>query len=302
MLRALMRSALVLLCTAAVLFLAGSAWLVFYPPVPVDLAGAEDLDARAGRVRIPVGERDSLDGWYLPPRNGAMVVILHGYGRDHHRAWRYGGFLEKAGYGLLACDFRSSRSVRRVPTTLGRHEAPDARAALTWLRLQPGMRTAPLGLLGESLGGSVALIAAAERPDVGAVIADGAFSTGDRALADACSRWARLPAGPGAWLCRAVGRLVTGHDPGALDAVAAARMLRDRPLYFIHAGEDDRLSVAHPWALWEAAGGKDPLWIIPGIGHNQGWIRHRGLYEERALAFFDLHLLGRGAGLPAGEL
>lgn len=297
-----MRGVLVLLCSALAIFLGGSAWLVLYPPVPVDLAGAENLDGRARRVRIPVADRDTLDGWYLPPRNGALVVVLHGYGRDHTRAWRYGGFLDQAGYGLLAFDFRSSRAQRRLPTTLGFHELSDARAALAWIRTQPRLRSIPVGLLGESLGGSVALIAAAERPDVRAVIADCAFATGERALEDASSRWARLPGRPVARLCRTLGRVMTTHDPGALDAVVASRMLRDRPLFFIHAEDDDRLSIAHPWALWEAAGGKDPLWIIPGIGHNEGWLRHRDLYESRVRAFFDRHLLGRGAGLPAGEL
>jgi fermentation-respiration switch protein FrsA (DUF1100 family) len=210
--------------------------------------------------------------------------------------------LDKAGYGLLAFDFRSSRSAGRLPTTLGHHEVADARAALTWVRTQPGLRSLPVGLLGESLGGSIALIAAAERPDVRAVLADCAFATGERALADACERWARLPGEPGARVCRAVGRWVTGFDPGTLDAVAASHALRDRPLYIIHAENDDRLSESHPRALWRAAGAKDPLWIIPEVGHNQGWLRRRALYEARARAFFDRHLLGRGAGLPAGEL
>jgi len=297
-----MRSVFVLLCSALVLFLGGSSWLVLYPPVPTDLAGVENLDARARRVRIPVADRDTLDGWYLPPRNGALIVILHGYGRDHTRAWRYGGFLDKAGYGLLAFDFRSSRTRGRLPTTLGYYETPDARAALAWIRTQPGLHSVPVGLLGESLGGSIALITAAERPDVRAVIADCAFATGERALEDACERWAHLPGRPGARLCRAVGRVVTGYDPGGLDAVHASKALRDRPVFFIHSRNDDRLSIEHPRALWEAAGRKDPLWLIPEIGHNEGWLRHRDLYEARARAFFDRHLLGRGAGLPAGEL
>jgi len=297
-----MRSVFVLLCSALVLFLGGSSWLVLYPPVPTDLAGVENLDARARPVRIPVADRDTLDGWYLPPRNGALIVILHGYGRDHTRAWRYGGFLDKAGYGLLAFDFRSSRTRGRLPTTLGYYETPDARAALAWIRTQPGLHSVPVGLLGESLGGSIALITAAERPDVRAVIADCAFATGERALEDACERWAHLPGRPGARLCRAVGRVVTGYDPGGLDAVHASKALRDRPVFFIHSRNDDRLSIEHPRALWEAAGRKDPLWLIPEIGHNEGWLRHRDLYEARARAFFDRHLLGRGAGLPAGEL
>jgi uncharacterized protein len=297
-----MRGFFVLAGSALVLFLAGSAWVAFYPPVPTDLAGAENLDARARHVKIPLADEDALDGWYLPPRNGAVVVLLHGYGRDHTRTWRYGGFLSRAGYGLLAFDFRSSRTASRVPTTLGYYELADARAALTWLRSQRGMRSAPVGLLGESLGGSIALMAAAERRDIRAVVVDCAFATGAQALEDASERWAHVPPGPSAWLCRQMGRVLTGHDPGALDAVAAAGALRGRPVLFIHSLRDDRLSASHPYALWEAAGHKDPLWIIADAGHNEGWIRHRALYESRVRAFFDRHLLGRGPGLPSGKL
>ena len=297
-----MRGVLVLSCSALALFLGGSTWLAFYPPVPTDLAGVENLDARTRHVRIPLASGDALDGWYLAPRNGAQVVIFHGYGRDHTRAWRYGGFLRRAGYGLLAFDFRSSRRNGRLPTTLGHYELSDARAALDWLRARPGLRSAPVALLGESLGGSIALLAAAERPEVRAVVVDCAFATGGEALEDACERWAHIPRWPSAWLCRVVGRAFTGHDPGGLDAVVAAASLRERPVFFIHSLKDDRLSAFHPHELWRAAGAKDPLWIIPDAGHNQGWARHRELYEARVLAFLDHHLLGKGEGLPAGEL
>lgn len=295
-----MRSILVL-ALSAVLVLAGSTWAAFYPPVPTDLSGAVNLDAQSRRVRIPLADGDALDGWYLPPRNGAVILLLHGYGRNHTRTWRYGEFLTRAGYGVLAFDFRSSRTAGRLPTTLGHYEQEDARAALAWLRQQPEARDARLGVLGESLGGSVALMLSAESPDVRAVVVDCAFANGGEALADACQRWAHLPR-PSAILVRAIGRAFTGYDPGALDVTTAATGLRDRPVFFIHSLKDNRLSPAHPQELWRAAGGKDPLWIIPDAGHTQGWVMHRRLYETRVRAFLDRQLLGEGPGLPAGAL
>jgi dipeptidyl aminopeptidase/acylaminoacyl peptidase len=297
-----MRNFVVLSCSALLLFVGGSTWIALYPPVPTDLAGVENLDAMARHVRIPLADGDALDGWYLPPRNGAVVVLLHGYGRDHTRSWRYGGFLSRAGYGLLAFDFRSSRTTARLPTTLGHYEQADARAALSWLRGRPRARPLRIGLLGESLGGSVALLLGAESPDVKALVVDCAFANGEQALEDACERWAHLPRWPSAALCRAVGRAFTGYDPGTLDAVAAASALRDRPVLFIQCLKDDRISPEQARELWRAAGGKDPLWTIPDAGHNEGWVIHRHLYEARVLAFLDHHLLRRGPGLSAGSL
>jgi uncharacterized protein len=295
----------VLVGLAAVVLLAlavaGTLRFMLFPWLPRDLGGAPNLDGRARHVRIPV-EDDYLDGWYLPGRLPAAVLILHGFGRDHHRAWRYGAFLENAGYGVLAIDFRSSRGLgrgRRVPTTLGHHELPDGEAALRWLRQQEGLDGGAIGVLGESLGGSVALIASARHDFVRAIVVDGAFAHSKAAIEDSTVRWARLPREPAASMARAFGRAATGLDPGGTDAAAAARLLRDRPIFFIHGLKDNRLTPSHVEQLWEAAGAKDEQWILAETGHNEAWIDHREEYERRVLAFFAKHLSCESSGASA---
>ena len=266
---------LLLSFTAFGLFGSGSAWLAFYPPVPRDLGGAPDLDSTARPVRIPVG-RDSLDGWYLKGREPAVVIVFHGYGRDHTRAWRYAQFLNGAGYGVLAVDFRSSRARDRFPTTLGHHELADAEATLAWLSSRPATRGARIAVLGESLGASVGLVLAARHPEIAAVVADCPFESGRRAVEDSIERWARMPralAGLACW----TGHALTGCDPCALDVIAAAESLRTRPLLFVHAARDDRFSTEQARDLWRAAGAKDELWLLDG-GHNEGWQLHREEY------------------------
>ena len=274
--------------------------LVLYPVLPADLGGAENLDARAHCVLIPLPDGDHVDGWHLPGRGRGALLLLHGFGRTHQRMWRYGAFLHRAGYELLTIDFRSSRRRGRKPTTLGAYELADAQGALDWLRALPGRAEQPIGVLGESLGGSVALLLAARDPAVAAVVVDGAFAHATQALEDSCERWAGLPGVPTAAFLRWVGRRLTGHDPGRVDVAAAASVLVERPVMVIHSSEDDRLSPAHATALWHAVGGRGPLWLIHGAGHNEGWRRQRGLYEELVLAFLERPLRGEGPGLPGG--
>src|SRR6185503_5048890 len=119
-----------------------------------------------------------------------------GFGRDHSRAWRYGSFLRHEGYGLLVFDFRSSRAQGRLPTTLGHYEVDDARAALAWLEAKPELATASIGMLGESLGASVGLIATAGDERIRALVVDCPFASGVEALGDACERWAHVPRWP----------------------------------------------------------------------------------------------------------
>jgi len=280
------KHALILGLSALVIFLAASTWLAFYPGVPSDLGGARDLDRRARRVDIPVGSGERLDGWYLPGSRGATVMFFHGYGRDHTRAWRYAQFLQRAGYGVLTADFRSSRAAGRKPTTLGFYELEDARAMLDWLEHASPARRDRVALLGESLGGSVALVLAAERPEVAAVVADCPFASGERALEDSFERWVHVPRWPITPIAGALASGLTGHDPRALDALAAARRLRDRPLFLIAARHDDRFGPSQSEDLWRAAGARDSLWLLEDGGHNEAWLRHRAEYERRVLAFY----------------
>jgi dipeptidyl aminopeptidase/acylaminoacyl peptidase len=288
--------------SALALFAAGSGWLAIYPPVPRDLDGAPDLDAVARAVRIPVGS-DSLDGWTLAGREPAVVIVFHGYGRDHTRAWRYAQFLNGAGYGVVTVNFRSSRARDRRPTTLGHHELADAEATLAWVRSRPETRGARIAVLGESLGASVGLVLAARHPEIAAVVADCPFATGRRAVEDSMERWAHLPRALAALACR-VGRAWTGCDPCAFNVLAAAESLGARPLFLIHAARDDRFSPEQARDLWRAAGAKDELWLLD-TGHNEGWQLHREEYERRVLAFFDRALEpemhetgGASAGTP----
>ncbi len=280
------------------LLLGASTWVGLYPMLPRDLGGVENLDHQAQRVRIAVAPGDSVDAWYLPGTRPASVLLLHGYARTHSRMWRYGSFLHRAGYGVLAFDTRSARTAHRLPTTLGYNEMADAQAVLDWLRVrQPHGR---IGVLGESLGASVAMMLAARNPDVAAVVEDCGFASGKLALEEASERWAHLPRWPTAPMLRWLERRMTGFDPYAIDVVSAAQSLTARPVLFIQGLEDNRFSPIQVRALWQAAGGKDPLWLIPDAGHNAGWMRHRALYEQRVMAFFDRALLGQGQGIPSG--
>jgi pimeloyl-ACP methyl ester carboxylesterase len=295
--------ALTLGLSAGLLFVAASVWLALYPPVPRDLDGAPDLDAAARRVRIPLAPGDDLDGWVLEGPRRTVVVIFHGHGRDHARAWRYGDFLHRAGYDVLAVDFRSSRATRRAPTTLGATEIADAEATLAWVRAEARFRDHRIALLGESLGGSVALVLAARHHEVVAVVADCPFASGTRALEDTFAWWTKLPGPPIAAVARGLARALTGRDPGALDVVAAADSLRGTPLLLIHSEGDDRMRPAQVEDVWRAAGGKDERWLVPG-GHNEGWQRSRAEYERRVLAFLARHAgprAGRGAAHGAHD-
>jgi len=295
-----MRKAIVFFLSALVLLMAGSAWVAFYPTVPADLGGAENLDARATHEQIPVGEGDHVDGWYLKGSKPAAVLLFAGYARVHRRMWRYAGFIQRLGVHVLAIDFRSARPLSRKPTTLGFWELRDARAALDWLHEQPGLASARVALFGESLGGATALALAAQRPDVAAVVADCPFATAYEAIEDGFACVLHLPPQPLAWIARKVGRLATGHDPGELDVTGTLRALSGRPVLLIQTRLGDRFSTKQVDQLSASLGVRGESWTIDDVKHTEAWLRHREEYERRVSRFLDQHLgLSTSAAKPA---
>lgn len=280
---------------ALLLLVGGSTWLALYPTVPADRAGARDLDSLASRVTIPVGAADGVEAWLLPGAGRGVIVLLAGYARDHRRLWRYASFLRRDGYTLLAVDFRSARAWARKPTTLGAFEREDLEAVLDWLARDPRTCRRPLGILAESLGASVALAAAANHPEIAAVVADCPFSNGRMAIEDAFACVLHLPAHPLAEIARAVCRALTGRDPAALDATEALRRLDRRPVLLLQTRRGERFSTREVDALSAAAGPGVEGWTVNDCGHNQLWLAHRAEYEARVGAFFARNL--RGASL-----
>ncbi len=293
-----MKKVLILALSALLVFMAGSLWLALYPPVPADLGGVESVEARGHRVAIAVGEDDQLYAWAQPGTRKALVVLFPGYARDHRRMSRYAQFLHKAGYATLAVQFRSTRAKDRKPTTLGYWEMLDARAVLAWVAAQPRYKGYRVALYGESLGGSVAIALAAERPEVVAVVADCPFATGRLAIEDGFDLVYHLPRWPLTDLAIVLGRIFTGHDPSALDPARALHQLGERPVLLIQGAVEDRFSLRQVRRLESAAGPGVESWVLMDTGHNGGWPQHRKDYELRVRAFLAPIFRGVGPAPP----
>jgi fermentation-respiration switch protein FrsA (DUF1100 family) len=145
----------------------------------------------------------------------------------------------------------------------------------------------------------VALVLGAERQDVVAVVTDSPFADGASAISDGIRYEAGLPPWPAAAIVRAVGFALTGHDPGALDVLAAERVYGARPLLLIQSGIEDRFGVAQGRRLESAAGSGASLWWVADAGHNRAWIVQRTEYERRVRAFLLPHLSPPAAAAPS---
>ena len=147
-----------------------------------------------------------LEGWWIRPRDGARrpdlatVVLCHpedeGRGPSGKAAMLGPATaLSRAGFIVLAFDFRSYGGSQGSLTTGGYRELGDLQGALTLARARS--LGAKVVIVGEGMGGTVALAAKGADPSIAAVVAIAPYPGWDDALL------ARAPRGTGDALLRA---------------------------------------------------------------------------------------------------
>jgi fermentation-respiration switch protein FrsA (DUF1100 family) len=232
-----------------------------------------------------------LRGWWIPAVGSAdrAVIFLHGHGGSMDPDVQYVSALHAAGFNVLMFDFRAhGRSDGRM-STLGYLERQDVLGAVDLVRARGISR---IGLLGFSMGGIVAMLAAPICPDVQAVISDG----GPASLKTALTVWAwerGVPRPLGAvlaWLVLAVTSLRVGANQFRYEPVRWVGRIAPRPILFIHGERDPYIPPADFDALVAAANEPKEVWRVPEAGHRTVDQVYPEEYRQRVVAFFEQHL------------
>ncbi len=262
-------------------------WTLPAPSQPCCVAEAQAL----GFEEVEFWSRDSvrLAGWYSPPANGALILLLHGYGENRSSLLPQAQDLAEAGYGVLLYDLRAHGESGGAARSGGWADVADVDAAIQYVRQRAGVETA-LGIYGFSIGGQVALRAAAEILDLRAVVADGpSYSTTADAPAE-LDFSARVARGV-RWLTYALTEWRTGiAEPEAVKDVIGR--IAPRPVLLIATGPPDGLEQLTTGGYYAAAGEPKDLWVLPEAWHGAAYRLRRAEYRQRLLEFYGAALLG----------
>jgi uncharacterized protein len=243
----------------------------------------------ARSVRIPrPGLRPLAGNLHEAARPTGAVLVIHGF--KGFKDWGFFPHLCDAlahagitalrfnmgGCGILEGGDRFDDAEGFETNTYG-SELDDAAWALAWLRSEaPGM---PIGLLGHSRGGGVAILMTAADTGVRSLVTWAAISHPHRFGAESVAAWERGETVP-------VVNARTGQvfrlrrtildelraDPDRFDIVAAARRIV-APWLIVHGAQDETVSPEEARALAEASGGPARgarLVIVPDGGHTFG--------------------------------
>ena len=231
-----------------------------------------------------------LVAWYVPGRNGALVIAQHGYKSQRGEMLQQAAILARHGYGVLLPALRSHDRSEGELITFGLKEVDDLEAWFRYGQHLPGVAADRVGLLGNSLGGVLAIELAARNPSVKAVVAHSAFSSLTDTIDISVTHYTGLRPFPFASLIRFWAEQRLGMSIAAVDAKRWIGRISPRPVLILQGGADSNIAVNSGALLYAAAGEPKTLWYEPALGHVAFDQDLPAVYERRVVAFFDCYL------------
>jgi len=270
-----MRAALLL----AMVLLGGCSQLFLHPTraqaLHPDLLGLAYED-----VFLPIGAEERLHGWFLPATAARGTILhLHGNGDNISSFISLVHWLPARGYNVFMLDYRGYGRSDGVATIAGVHA--DARLALQHLAGRTGPGSERVIVLGQSLGGSVGIYAAAhaaprERERIKGVVSEAAFSSYSRIAREKMNAlWLT-------WPLQGPLSLLFSDTYSAEDALP---LLGGIPLLLIHGDRDPVVPYSHSQRLHDRAQGRRELWTVAGGGHIDALARNE--LRERLVTWLD---------------
>jgi fermentation-respiration switch protein FrsA (DUF1100 family) len=237
----------------------------------------------------PAHGEHRVHGWFLAREETSRVIILcPGFRGQKADLLGIGMHLWREGNNVLLFDYHGHGAGWGVPVTLGFREVNDLLGALDYVQQRvPG---AIIGLLGYSMGGAVAIMGAARRPEVQAVVTDSAFATHWGVMEYNFKRAVRLPAAPFLFLTDRLLAWRAGYRFREVEPLRDVARIAPRPLLLIHGLDDSIISPQDSQRLYDAAGEPKELWLVEGMDHCCSYFKDRQAYSQRVAAFFATHL------------
>lgn len=218
-----------------------------------------------------------LTAWYTPPKNGTVILLAHGYG-DNRPEWMY-AMLAREEYGVLAWDARAHGESGGEISTLGYKEVLDVKAALDFALAQPEIKH--IGAWGGSMGGATMIRAAAEFPQIEALIVDSSFSSVDAEI-DFLAPYPLVNP-----MAKFLLGISLGVDLNDTSPAALIHKISPRPVYIIQGAKDAVASPDSAGKLFNAAGNPRYLWVEEDVVHLGMFRDNPRKYQRRVIGFFD---------------
>lgn len=229
----------------------------------------QEIDMAYEDVKLTTSDGVQLAGWYLPSRNGAGIIALHGFSGNRTHVLPQAKILQQAGYGVLLYDLRAMGESQGDRYHYGWQGELDVAPAVEFLKSRPEIDDNRIGILGLSSGGMTALNAAAKIPELRVVIVDGVEANRMEDLLNPMPPsyrqfWFMAPI---PWMIDRATMLFSGVSrTSTMDELLA--QISPRPVLFIASGAESEIFQGQKFVTAHAE--NVSLWEIPEAKHVEG--------------------------------
>jgi fermentation-respiration switch protein FrsA (DUF1100 family) len=256
-----------------------------YRPYKWSLATFPDLHPE--QIQVRAGDGITLNGRFFRGTRPSLVILASGYGDTQDQMLPIGEFLHQAGFNVLTYNSRARGGSGGKYVTLGVFEQNDLVSVVSYAAARSDVDKNRIGVLGISMGGSVAILAAAKDKEIRAVVDDSGFSDAPRVIAASFEHFIHLPAFPFAPVTIAIADARAGIDVNQVRPVDVISEISPRPVLIIHETGDAVVPPANSDRNFAAAREPKQLWLLPGNEHGNAHGNAKTEYEARVTKFFN---------------
>ena len=231
-----------------------------------------------------------LRGWYIPSQNGAVVMLLHGYIGHRGTVLAQAAALARHGYGVLLYDLRAHGESGGDLVTFGWQDVNDVTTAVHFLQDQADVDETRIGIFGFSLGGQIAIRAAAQMDEIEAVVVDDPGFAQPRDMPPPVTLGERWQGWQDLYWFKCLEWQTGLSAPDAVIDVIGG--IAPRPILFISTGAQGGPGQRMIQHFYEHAAEPKALYRIPEAEHGTSWSARPQEYEREMVTFFDRALLG----------
>ncbi len=259
------------------------------PPIertPADVG----MDYRDVHVTTSDGLR--LAGWWTPSKNGAAVIVQHGYKTNRStQLLEIAATLARGGYGVLLSSLRAHDLNDGRVISFGLEEMKDLSAWLAFIQTLEGVDPSRIGIFGNSLGGSLAIQLAAQTQSIKAIVTHSAVASVRSTVETSIAYFTGLPPFPFTPMILFWVEQDWAMQPDLLDFTVWIAALDSQPILLMQGGADVVVASESGQLLYEAAREPKELWFEPDLGHVDFQRERSQEFSDRVVGFFNRHLL-----------